>query len=100
MCTIWVIPDFEKEFPWVLRKFKPLWIGLHQKNVSEIRVFIVGWTTPKNVSEIRVFIGFVELYWRFIEGFFRIAFPLASVQKKRKEFEWTAKIKEGIWVDC
>jgi hypothetical protein len=34
---------------------------------------VSNWQQPTNVSEIRSFLGLAGYYWRFIEGFFKIA---------------------------
>ena len=39
------------------------------------------WPEPKSVCDIQVFIGFANFYWRFIQGFSRIAAPLTSILK-------------------
>ena len=36
---------------------------------------------PKSVCDIQVFLGFANFYWRFIQGFSRIAAPLNSILK-------------------
>ena len=44
---------------------------------------------PKNVIDIRSFIGIIKYYWKFIEGFSKISYPITSLQKKGKQ----------VWVD-
>ena len=46
------------------------------------------WPKPQSVRDIQVFLGFVNFYWRFIQGFSRIAAPLTSMLK-------TAEPKKG-----
>ena len=44
---------------------------------------------PKNLTNIRIFMGITGYYWNFIEGFSNIAYPITSLQKKGKKFEWS-----------
>ena len=46
------------------------------------------WPVPKDVTDVRSFMGITSYYWRFIEGFSRIANPITSLQKKGKKFYW------------
>ena len=39
------------------------------------------WPEPKSVRDIQVFLGFANFYWRFIQGFSKIAAPLTSMLK-------------------
>ena len=49
------------------------------------------WHVPKNVTNIRYFMGITRYYCKFIEGFYKIAYPLTSLQKKGKKFDWNEK---------
>lgn len=40
---------------------------------------IVNWPIPKDVVVVRSFMGLVGYYRRFIEGFFKIAYPITSL---------------------
>ena len=42
---------------------------------------VKSWPEPKSVRDIQVFIGFANFYWRFIQGFSKIAAPLTSMLK-------------------
>jgi hypothetical protein len=57
---------------------------------------IVGWKIPKTVTRVRSFLGLVEFYRRFIEGFSKIAKPMASLLEKGKEFKWTHECQESF----
>lgn len=57
---------------------------------------IVKWHIPKDVPDVRSFMGITGYYRKFIEGFSRIAYPITSLQKKGKKFEWTEKCEEGF----
>ena len=46
---------------------------------------------PKNVTDIRSFMGITGYYKKFIEGFSKIAYPITSLQKKGKKFDWSEK---------
>ena len=52
---------------------------------------IVECLVPKNVTDIRSFMGITGYYQKFIEGFSNISYPITSLQKKGKKFEWTEK---------
>ena len=49
---------------------------------------IKNWEAPKTPTEVRQFFGLAGYYWRFIEGFSKIALPLTSVTHKDKKFHW------------
>ena len=55
---------------------------------------ITEYLIPKNVTDIRSFIGITGYYWKFIKGFSEISYPITSLQKKGKKFEWTEKYME------
>ena len=50
---------------------------------------IMEWSVPKNVFDTRSFMGITGYYMKFIEGFFKISYPITSLQKKGKIVEWT-----------
>ena len=47
---------------------------------------ILDWPTPKSVKDIRSFLGLAGYYYRFIEGFSKIAKALTDLLKKEKKF--------------
>ncbi len=47
------------------------------------------WVVPKSVDELRSFIGLAKYYRRFINKFLHIYYPITSLQRKGKKFEWT-----------
>jgi len=49
---------------------------------------IMEWETPRNVEEVRSFMGLASYYRRFIRNFSCIAYPITSLQRKGKKFEW------------
>ena len=55
---------------------------------------ITQWPIPKNVTDIRSFMGITGYYQKFIEGFSKIVYPINSLQKKGKRFEWAEKCME------
>ena len=57
---------------------------------------IKNWPTPKNVTKVRYFMGIARYYRRFIEGFSKDAHPVASLQKKGINFEWTLTYEENF----
>nr|GEV45948.1 hypothetical protein [Tanacetum cinerariifolium] len=52
---------------------------------------IKDWESPKTPTEIRQFLGLVSYYWRFIEGFLKIAKPITKLTQKKVAFEWGDK---------
>ena len=54
------------------------------------------WPVPKNVSDIKSFMGITGYYKKFIEGFSKIAYPINSLQKKGKKYEWTKQCEESF----
>ena len=57
---------------------------------------IMEWSTPKNVSEFRSFMGLAGYYWRFIEGFSKLAHPITSLKNKGLIFDWTSKCEDNF----
>jgi len=49
---------------------------------------IMEWVAPKNVDEVRSFMGLVVYYRRFMRNFSQISYPITSLQRKGKKFEW------------
>ena len=57
----------------------------------------VGYVTvPKNVTDIRSFMGIMVYYRKFIEIFSKIAFPITSLHKKGKKFDWRKKCTKSF----
>lgn len=52
---------------------------------------MIEWPIPKNVPEFKNFMGLASYYQKFFTNFSRIAFPITSLQRKGKNFEWTEK---------
>ena len=67
-------------------------ISVHPKKIWEIE----DWPVPKDVTDVRSFMGITGYYWRFIEGFSKIANPITSLQKKGKKFYWNSKCEESF----
>eukprot|EP00253_Pinus_taeda_P020616 PITA_20616 len=57
---------------------------------------IMDWPVPKDVADIRSFMGLAGYYRRFVEGFSRVAFPITSLQKKGKAFQWTPNCQKSF----
>jgi hypothetical protein len=47
------------------------------------------WKQPTSASEIRSFFGLAGYYWRFIEGFSKIARPMTELLRKDTKFVWS-----------
>ena len=54
---------------------------------KKVRV-IMEWAAPRNVDEVRYFMGLAGYYKRFIRNFSQIAYPITSLKRKGKKFEW------------
>ncbi|GJU64645.1 hypothetical protein Tco_1246480 [Tanacetum coccineum] len=63
--------------------------GIHI-DPSKIEV-VKDWATPTNPAEIHQFLGLVGYNRRFIEGFSKIAKPLAKLTQKNQKFDWEEK---------
>nr|GEX16604.1 putative reverse transcriptase domain-containing protein [Tanacetum cinerariifolium] len=49
---------------------------------------IKDWASPKTPTEIRQFLGLAGYYWRFIEGFSKIAKSMTKLTQKGIKFDW------------
>eukprot|EP00253_Pinus_taeda_P001790 PITA_01790 len=54
------------------------------------------WPVPKDVADIRSFMGLAGYYRQFVEGFSRVAYPITSLQKKGKTFNWTVECQRNF----
>nr|GEW92546.1 putative reverse transcriptase domain-containing protein [Tanacetum cinerariifolium] len=52
---------------------------------------IKDWASPKTLTEIRQFLGLAGYYWRFIEGFLKIAKSMTKLTQKGIKFDWGKK---------
>jgi hypothetical protein len=52
--------------------------------------------STENVTEVRSFMGLAGYYKRFIAGFSRIAYPITSLQRKEKKFQWTKDCEKSF----
>ena len=43
---------------------------------------VVEWLRPSTITEIQSFLGLADYYWRFIEGFSRLALPMTKLTRK------------------
>jgi hypothetical protein len=59
-------------------------------------VDILNWKAPTDVQGIKSFIGMIGYYWRFIEGFSKIAKPMTALLPNKVEFKWTQKCQEAF----
>ena len=57
---------------------------------------IIDWPTPKSVTEVRSFIILLGYYRRFIEGFFKISYPITSLLKKNIKFNCNHKCETSF----
>jgi hypothetical protein len=49
---------------------------------------VANWKRPTSVTKIRSFMRLAGYYWRFIEGFSKIARPMTTLLQKDKKFGW------------
>ena len=52
---------------------------------------IKDWASLKTPTEIRQFLGLAGYYWRFIEGFSKIAKSMTKLTQKGVKFDWGEK---------
>nr|GFC28881.1 putative reverse transcriptase domain-containing protein [Tanacetum cinerariifolium] len=52
---------------------------------------VEDWASPKTPTEIRQFIGLAGYYWRFIEGFSKIAKSITKLTQKGIKYDWGEK---------
>jgi hypothetical protein len=57
---------------------------------------ILNWKEPTDGRGIKSFIGMAGYYWRFIEGFSKIAKPMTALLANKVEFKWTQKCQEAF----
>jgi hypothetical protein len=57
---------------------------------------IMEWSIPITVMKVRSFLGLAEYYWRFIEGFSKIAKPMTSLLEKGRKFKWNEKCQDSF----
>ena len=52
---------------------------------------VLQWESPKSIFEIRSFLGLAGYYWRFIEGFSKLALSLTQLTRKGQAYVWDVK---------
>jgi hypothetical protein len=57
---------------------------------------VLEWEAPKNVKQIRGFLGMAGYYWRFIEGFSKIAGPMTRLLQKNTPFVWSEECEKSL----
>ena len=53
---------------------------------------IMEWHVSKNVADIISFIGITSYYRRFIKGFFKIVYPITSLQERGNKIYLVSKM--------
>ena len=54
------------------------------------------WAIPKDVTDIWYFMVLTRYYWRLIQGFSKIAYPITSLHIKGLKFVWYVKCEEDF----
>jgi hypothetical protein len=67
-------------------------LAMDPKKIADI----LNWKAPIDVRGIKSFIGMARYYRRFIEGFSKIARPMATLLENKVEFKWTLKCQEAF----
>jgi len=57
---------------------------------------VMQWELLKSVFEVRSFLGLASYYWRFIEGFSKLALPLTQLTRKGQAYVWDAKCESSF----
>jgi hypothetical protein len=53
-------------------------------------------SAKKCMHEVRSFMGLVGYYWKFVEGFSKIAKPITTFQRKGVRYEWTEECESAF----
>jgi len=56
---------------------------------------VTDWPKPRDKHKIQQFLGFCNFYWRFIEGFAKVAKPLTELTGKN-EWKWTQEERRAF----
>ena len=56
----------------------------------------MNWKPPTNVTEIRSFLGLAGYYWKFFEGFSKLAAPLTKLTRKEENFVWSEACQQSF----
>jgi hypothetical protein len=59
-------------------------VAIYPSKVQDVQ----NWEAPKTANQIRRFLGLAGYYRCFIEGFSKIAKPMAELLKKDRKFVW------------
>jgi hypothetical protein len=86
-CEFWI-----NEVPFLRHIISNGGISVDPAKVKEI----VVWSIPSTVTKVRSFLGLANYYWRFIEGFSKIAKPMTSLLEKGKEFNYDWKCQDSF----
>jgi len=57
---------------------------------------VLSWNLPQDVSEIQSFLGLAGYYRRFIDGFSKIAKPMAALLEKNAKFVWSKECQASF----
>ena len=54
------------------------------------------WKQPRNPIEVWSFLGLAGYYWRFVDGFSKIATLMKALTRKNVKFEWTDACEQSF----
>ena len=54
------------------------------------------WLEPQCVKHIQQFPGLSNYFWKFIQGYSKLATPLTNLTKKEVKWEWTSKYQDAF----
>lgn len=57
---------------------------------------ITEWPTPRNVDVVTSLMGLASYYKQFIRNLSNIDYPITSLQRKMKKFEWTKECETSF----
>ena len=67
-------------------KYLGMIIGKHGVRMDPSKVSAIqDWKTPSCIKDVQAFLGFSNFYWKFINGFGRIAAPLTALTRKAED---------------
>ena len=66
-------------------------------SMDPLKVKVVSkWKQPRNSIEVQSFLGLAGYYWRFVNGFSKIAAPMTALTHKNVKFEWTDACEQSF----
>jgi len=84
---------------WKMREvdFLEVLLGPEEIKIEEAKVkAVLDWPVPKSVKDIQKFLRLANYYWRFIEGFVKVARPLHELTRKEQKWDWRIRQEKSF----